>query len=484
MALSRPNVRALPRQFLIIHRNSSTNTFATQDNTQRQPKNGPLSGITVRSRHQNLGPQDFSEKHPSLIVCNISGYRPDGPYRDKKAYELLIQSEARLLSVAGTAIEPAKVGISIADICAGSYAYSSILAALFGRQKDPDRRGRIIDISMLESMAEWMEFPMYYTHGDQPGPTPAAKMGYVFEMVLEKPEMAVDERFCDNSLRVKHRDALRETICKVFAAYSAEGILRRLDEAGIANASVNDMQGVWNLHPQLRARQRRTQIQTSAGTVPALFPPEVGPASPIQSMSAFAVAQLAIYSVLVCPAVYLTLCHHRRGLLGWGYLLAFCILRITGGALSIHSSGSGVKIISSVGISPMLLALDGILHEARVYRKRNLNKRLEYAFMAFVHVVVATGVAMVGTGAGGLAGKNHKASDQTNLDVGMALLEASWAILTIWALWTLKDCSEKTISGVKEGKMVDLTLTREDSASQCAIGSANALNASSSTACS
>ncbi|KAF4161502.1 hypothetical protein CNMCM6069_003408 [Aspergillus lentulus] len=171
-------------------------------------------------------------------------------------------------------------------------------------------------------------------------------------------------------------------------------------------------------------------------------------------MSAFAVAQLAIYSVLVCPAVYLTLWHHWRGLLGWGYLLAFCILRITGGALSIHSSSSGAKIISSVGISPMLLALDGILHEARVYRKRNLNKRLEYAFMAFVHVVVATGVAMVGTGAGDLAGKNPKASYQTNLDVGMALLEACWAILTIWALWTLKDCSEKTISGVKEGKML------------------------------
>ncbi|GFF88098.1 hypothetical protein IFM60648_08277 [Aspergillus lentulus] len=116
---------------------------------------------------------DLSEKHPSLIVCNISGYRPDGPYRAKKAYDILIQSEARLLSITGTATEPAKVGISIADICAGSYAYSNILAALFEREKDPERRGRNIDISMLESMVEWMEFPMYYTHGDQPGPTPA-----------------------------------------------------------------------------------------------------------------------------------------------------------------------------------------------------------------------------------------------------------------------------------------------------------------------
>ncbi|KAF7114945.1 hypothetical protein CNMCM5793_000715 [Aspergillus hiratsukae] len=392
MTLLRPSVRALPRQLLIIHRNSSTNTSPTQNNTQRQQKKGPLSGITVvsleqaiaapfctrqladfgarvikierpkvgdfarnydtrvnglsshfvwtnRSKEslaldvknprdhrilmrllsradvlvQNLAPgasarlglsfADLSEKHPSLIVCNISGYGPDGPYRDKKAYDLLIQSEAGLLSVTGTGTEPAKVGISIADICAGSYAYSNILAALFEREKDPERRGRNIDISMLESMVEWMGFPMYYTYGDQPGPTPAGAShaaiypygpfetgkGTVMlgiqnerewakfcDMVLEKPEMAMDERFCNNSLRVQNRAALRETICKVFAAYSAEEVLRRLDEAGIANASVNDMQGVWN-HPQLIARQRWTQIQTPAGTVPALFPPGMGP---------------------------------------------------------------------------------------------------------------------------------------------------------------------------------------------------------------
>jgi hypothetical protein len=119
-----------------------------------------------------------------------------------------------------------------------------------------------------------------------------------------------------------------------------------------------------------------------------------------------------------------------------------------------------------------------------VYLNRNLNKRLEYAFTTFVHVVVATGVAMVGTGAGSRAGNNPKVSDQTNLDVGMALLEACWAILTICALWTLKDCNEKAIPGVMEGKMVDFTLTRADSACQCAITSANALNASSSTVCS
>ncbi|KAF4234656.1 hypothetical protein CNMCM8980_008614 [Aspergillus fumigatiaffinis] len=331
MALVRPSVRALPRQFLMIHRNSSTRTSATQNNTKQQQKKGPLSGthstdlgarvikierpreslaldvknprdhrilMRLLSRAdvlvQNLAPgasarlnlsfADLLKKHPSLIICNISGYGPDGPYRDKKAYDLLIQSEAGLLSVTGTATQPAKVGISIADICAGSYAYSSILAALSERAKDLERRGCNIDISMLESMVEWMGFPMYYTYGDQPGPTPAGAShaaiypygpfetgkGTVMlgiqnerewakfcEMVLEKPEMVTDERFCNNSLRVKNRVALRETICKIFAAYSAEGILRRLDEAGIANASVNDMQGVWN-HPQLRARQRWT----------------------------------------------------------------------------------------------------------------------------------------------------------------------------------------------------------------------------------
>ncbi|GIK03833.1 hypothetical protein Aspvir_007908 [Aspergillus viridinutans] len=232
---------------------------------------------------------DLSEKHPYLIVCNISGYGPDGPYRDKKAYDLLIQSEAGLLSVTGTGTERRKS--------------ASRLRTSARREKDPERHGRNIDISMLESMVEWMGFPMYYTYGGQPGPIPAGAShaaiypygpfetgkGTVMlgiqnerewakfcEMVLEKPEMAMDERFSNNSLRVKNRAELRETICNVFTSYSTEGILRRLDEAVIANASVNDMQGVWN-HPQLRARQRWTQVQTSAGTVPALFPPGMGP---------------------------------------------------------------------------------------------------------------------------------------------------------------------------------------------------------------
>lgn len=247
-----------------------------------------------------LSHEALKTEHPSLIVCNISGYGSDGLYRDKKAYDLLIQSEAGMLSVTGTGREPAKVGISIADIAAGSYAYSNILAALIQRDKDPSRRGSNIDISMLESMVEWMGFPMYYTYNNAPGPTPAgASHAAIYpygpfetgggktvmlgiqnerewakfcDQVLGQPELATDERFANNSLRVANRDALKAIICEVFSTRSADQVLRLLGEASIANASVNDMQGVWD-HPQLKARDRWTEVSTPAGVVPALLPP-------------------------------------------------------------------------------------------------------------------------------------------------------------------------------------------------------------------
>ncbi|KAF7596044.1 hypothetical protein BBP40_003824 [Aspergillus hancockii] len=252
------------------------------------------------STRLGLSHEDLKTKHPSLIVCNISGYGPDGPYRDKKAYDLLIQSEAGMLSVTGTGKEPAKVGISIADIAAGSYAYSNILAALIQRGNDPEKRGCNIDISMLESMVEWMGFPMYYTYEGAPGPTPAgASHAAIYpygpfetgdgksvmlgvqnerewvnfcEHVLGLPEFATDERFISNSLRVQNREALKGIICDVFSSSTSEQVAARLDEATIANASVNDMQGVWG-HPQLKARGRWAEVSTPAGIVPALLPP-------------------------------------------------------------------------------------------------------------------------------------------------------------------------------------------------------------------
>jgi crotonobetainyl-CoA:carnitine CoA-transferase CaiB-like acyl-CoA transferase len=238
---------------------------------------------------------------PGLIVCDISGYGQDGPYRDKKAYDLLIQSEAGMLAVTGTGTEPAKVGISIADIAAGMYAYTNILAAIMQRGKTG--KGSKIDISMLESMTEWMSFPLYYTYDNAPAPKPTGaahatiypygpfecgqggsvmlgvqnerEFASFCDKVLSNASLATDSRFSTNSSRTKNRVELKAEIDRVFAELSVAQVIERLDEASIANASVNDMQGVWK-HPQLQARNRWTEVDTPAGPVPALLPPGTG----------------------------------------------------------------------------------------------------------------------------------------------------------------------------------------------------------------
>jgi len=235
---------------------------------------------------------------PALIVCDISGYGNDGPYRDKKAYDLLIQSESGLVSTTGTEAEPSKAGPSIADIAAGMYAYSSILAALLQRQKTG--RGQHIDISMLESLVEWMSYPLYYAfEGAAPparagashatiypyGPFPAGDGKVVMlglqnerewaafcAKVLLAPALAKDARFDTNSKRSAARAALRALIVESFASLTAEQVIARLEDAQIANAQVNDMHAVW-AHPQLRARNRWREVDTPAGSVPALLPP-------------------------------------------------------------------------------------------------------------------------------------------------------------------------------------------------------------------
>jgi itaconate CoA-transferase len=246
-------------------------------------------------------------RFPKLIVCDISGYGDDaerpGPFRDKKAYDLLIQSEAGFLSVTGTPDDPAKAGASIADIAAGMVAYSSILAALI--QRGRSGRGCRLDVSMLEAMAEWMSFPLYYAYeGADPPPRTGAAHATIYpygpfaagdgkvvmlglqnerewkafcERVLLQPALATDERFASNPRRVAQRAALRAIILEVFAALSAEQIVVRLDAAQIANARVNDMHDVWH-HAQLHARQRFTEVGTPRGPVAALWPPAL-PAS-------------------------------------------------------------------------------------------------------------------------------------------------------------------------------------------------------------
>ncbi|CAE6821561.1 CaiB/BaiF CoA transferase family protein [Paraburkholderia domus] len=245
-----------------------------------------------------LGYDTLREKYPRLIVCDISGYGADGPHRDRKAYDLLIQSESGFLSITGSPGEPAKAGCSIADIAAGMYAYTSILSALLMRGRTGV--GSHIDVSMLESMIEWMSYPLYYAiDGQSPpalsgashatiypyGPFPAGDGKMVMlglqnerewklfcERVMVQPALVIDARFDSNTNRVAARDALRELIVAAFAKLDAAQVMARLDAAGIANAQMNSLADVW-AHPQLVARDRWRTVKTAAGTVPALLPP-------------------------------------------------------------------------------------------------------------------------------------------------------------------------------------------------------------------
>lgn len=235
---------------------------------------------------------------PALIVCDISGYGQDGPYRDRKAYDLLIQGEAGLISVTGTPETPSKTGNSIADIAAGMYAYSAILAAIIQRGKTG--QGSHIDVSMLEALVEWMGYPMYYS---MDGATPPVRAGASHaaiqpygpyetgdgtvvilgvqnerewlrfcDVVLGQAELATDPRFDSVARRSEHRQALQALIGQVFAGLSGAQVTQRLDEAQIANSRMNTMAEVW-AHPQLQARQRWASVGSPSGPLPVLWPP-------------------------------------------------------------------------------------------------------------------------------------------------------------------------------------------------------------------
>ena len=244
----------------------------------------------------------LSKLKPGIIVCDISGYGDDpqnpGPYRDKKAYDLLIQSEAGFVSVTGTPDEPAKSGNSIADIAAGMYAYTNILAALMYKQQTG--QGQRIDVSMLESLTEWMGFPLYYAfEGASPPPRAGASHATIYpygpflagdgktvmlglqnerewkvfcDKVLMNPALALDERFSNNAKRSAARADVSALIVDVFSKHTASTVAELLESAGIANAQVRTMAEVW-AHPQLQARERWREVDTPVGPVAALLPP-------------------------------------------------------------------------------------------------------------------------------------------------------------------------------------------------------------------
>lgn len=301
-------VNGLASHFVWTNRSKESLTLDLKQDSATEVLDSLLSTADVLV--QNLAPgaaarmglsfEALHQRFPGLIVCDISGYGAGGPYEKKKAYDLLIQSEGGFLSVTGGPGEEemAKAGCSIADIAAGMYAYTGILSALLLRGRTGE--GSHIDVSMLESLVEWMNYPMYYAYdGATPPPRAGAAHATIYpygpfpigdgttvmlglqnerewqlfcDKVLLTPELAKDERFSANFKRVENRQALRALIVESFSTLNFDVVFDRLEHAQIANARVNDMQGVWN-HPQLQARDRWREVETSAGTVPSLIPP-------------------------------------------------------------------------------------------------------------------------------------------------------------------------------------------------------------------
>jgi itaconate CoA-transferase len=244
----------------------------------------------------DLGAESLRKKYPRLITCTLTGYGSSGPYASKKAYDLLVQGEAGLLSITGTPDTPSKAGVSIADTAGGMYAYSGILTALIQRARTGE--GSAIEVSLFDALGEWMGYPMYYTMGGSPPPRTGASHATIApygpyetedgtvifgvhnnrewsafcSMVLEQPQLAEDPRFLSNKLRVESRVAMDSSIRDVFRRLTAAQVIARLDRAGIANARINSMPQFVD-HPQLAARNNWSRVDSPVGPLPALIPP-------------------------------------------------------------------------------------------------------------------------------------------------------------------------------------------------------------------
>ena len=299
-------VRGMSSHFVWLNRSKESLTLNLKEEGARE-----ILGRLVERADvfiQNLGPgaagrlgfgsEGLREKHPRLIVCDVSGYGSSGPYRDKKAYDLLVQCEAGLVSITGTPETPSKVGISVADIACGMYAYSGILTALFNRERTGE--GAALEVSLFEALAEWMGFPAYYAlyGGEEPrrngashtsiapyGPFECGDGETIFlgiqnerewerfcKEALESDALSEDDRFGNNSRRVENRDALHREIEDVLKTLPSEAVIRRLEEAGIANARMRTVRDFLD-HPQLEARDKWREVGSPAGPLRALLPP-------------------------------------------------------------------------------------------------------------------------------------------------------------------------------------------------------------------
>ncbi|GAA5211500.1 CaiB/BaiF CoA transferase family protein [Streptomyces thinghirensis] len=310
-------VRGLSSHFVWVNRNKESLTLDFKDPRGMDVLHRLIAKADVflqnlapgAAARAGLGAGELRARHPRLIVCDISGYGAPGPYEGRKAYDLMVQSESGLLSVTGTPDDMAKVGVSVSDIAAGMYAYSSILGALLERGRTG--RGTHLDVSMLEATVEWMGFPLYYAFdGAEPPPRAGAAHatihpygpftagdGKVVMMAiqndrewrgfctgfLDRPELAEHPDYATNADRNAHREALGALIAARFAELTSAEAMERLSAVPVASARVNTLAEVWD-HPQLAARGRWHQVPTPAGPVPALAPP--GPTGDAPRMDA------------------------------------------------------------------------------------------------------------------------------------------------------------------------------------------------------
>jgi formyl-CoA transferase len=292
--------------FVWLNRSKESLTLDVKQPRGREILHELLAGADVFV--QNLAPgaagrlgldtASLTQRYPSLVPCTISGYGTDGPWADRKAYDLLVQCQTGLVSLTGTPEQSARVGVSVADIAAGMYAYSGILTALYTRAATGVARA--VEVSLFEALAEWMGQPANYTHygGTQPprlGTQHATIAPYgaytaadgkdvlfsiqnerewhvLCERVLLRPELAGDPRFATGADRVANRDGLNAVITGRFAELDSEDLTKLLEENGIANVGVNSI-GEFLDHPSLAARGRWSEVDTPGGPVRALRPP-------------------------------------------------------------------------------------------------------------------------------------------------------------------------------------------------------------------
>ncbi|WP_330455661.1 CoA transferase [Streptomyces sp. NBC_00820] len=292
--------------FVWLNRSKESVTLDLKSPAGREVLEELLGGADVFV--QNLAPGaaarlgldagSLTERYASLIPCTISGYGTSGPWADRKAYDLLVQCQTGLVSLTGTPEETARVGVSVADIAAGMYAYSGILTALYTRATTGVARA--VEVSLFEALAEWMGQPAYYTRhgGTQPpriGTQHATIAPYgaytagdgkqvlfsvqnerewaaLCERVLARPELVDDLRFATGPDRVAHRGELNVIIAEWFLRSDGDEVMKLLDAAGIANAGVNDVREFID-HPVLAGRGRWHEVAIPGAVVPALRPP-------------------------------------------------------------------------------------------------------------------------------------------------------------------------------------------------------------------